>query len=42
MWAKSECLIAYINGELGDNIYSDSVGEDDTYLPSSKSQTGTP
>ncbi len=37
-----ECMAGYINGELGDNIYTDSLGEDDTYLLSSKAQTGTP
>ncbi len=40
--SRGECLVGYIDGELGDNIYSDSLGEDDTYLLSSKAQTGTP
>ena len=42
MWAKSECLVVYIDGELGDSIYSDSVGDDDTYLLSIKAQADTP
>ena len=39
---NADTLFDYINGELGDNIYTDSIGEDDTYLLSSKAQTGTP
>lgn len=38
--SRGECLVGYIDGELGDNIYSDSLGEDDTYLLSSEAQTG--
>lgn len=37
-----ECMAGYIDGELGDNIYTDSLGENDTYLLSSKAQTGSP
>ena len=38
--SRDECMIGYIDGESGDNIYSDTVGADDTYLLSSKAQTG--
>ena len=39
--SESKCLVGYINGELGDNIYSDSLGEDDTFLLSSEVQVGS-
>ena len=35
-----KCLVGYINGTLGDNIYTDTEGENDTYLLSSKAQAG--
>lgn len=38
--SRDECLVGYVNGELGDNIYSDTIGANDTYLLSSEAQTG--
>ena len=38
--ARSECLVGYVDGELGDNIYTDTIGVSDTYLLSSEAQTG--
>ena len=38
--SKSKCMVGYVNGELGDNIYSDTIGANDTYLLSSEAQTG--
>ena len=38
--AKGTCMVGYINGTLGDNIYTDTKGENDTYLLSSKAQAG--
>lgn len=38
--SNGTCLVGYINGTLGDNIYTDTKGEMDTYLLSSKAQAG--
>ena len=38
--ANGKCLVGYSDGVLGDNIYTDAMGKNDTYLLSSKAQAG--
>ena len=38
--SEAKCMVGCINGTLGDNIYTDTEGENDTYLLSSKAQAG--
>ena len=36
--SDGKCLVGYSDGQLSDNIYTDTQGKNDTYLLSSKAQ----